>query len=721
MLVPPNPQGDQYNFAAQPKVVQPKSKYRQVTEADGVNGRQIYNLMQDKRVVRGNTYAAIVTTSREATQQLKSTVRAQPKLTNPQLETHEADSQPRNISTPPPMDGRCHFAMMTDEYVEILTDKPPEYEKDTQTEFYIDRPPDRLFMPQKTGEDRETQIWDGDLFDFDYEVEPILQVLMGKTLEQSRMEVLEEEELRTMKQQQKKYDELRSAEISEAQRLEAEEKRQLEENERRKIQYRIKKEQAVTSHKKLISRLMAKEYLKNIKDKVFGKLEDQGVFRDTLEQDLYNIYLPWTFHELVDVLGDQDQVSSLIENVNGELIKFWANEHEKAMDAEKERRRKKKEEEIRKQKEKEEKKRQSEERKRRLELEKRIQELKEKIDDLFMKKAEMKTGVFNLVFSDIDQCGRDIQAVGLLGGLLGELLTLASTLEELKEEESFVHFKSITLNPDALVKLIHIILGEIMKEGAFEIGVSEELEELLLTVDEKFRLDNLHTADAAQKKALETIIKKNIRSAYVNSLNMEEAKINPDVYDHCLTALARVILTDDSSVQKKLKLVKVPKDYATGPKLLGIVKMTPKMEELAFSNWTEAKQQKDKKLDKKRENRAQQKSGSRMNREKSNASLSDDAKGEDSKPSIIDPTEAEFEDKVSVIPVMNEEIRVFVHQYLPTMLLRREILLSLATIYKEIESKEVDILKKVYQKAAAMEKNFVEHSKDFYTFDFESY
>jgi hypothetical protein len=48
-------------------------------------------------------------------------------------------------------------------------------------------------MQTKTGLDRETQIWDGDLFDFDYEVEPILQVLIGKCLEQSRMEVLEEE------------------------------------------------------------------------------------------------------------------------------------------------------------------------------------------------------------------------------------------------------------------------------------------------------------------------------------------------------------------------------------------------------------------------------------------------------------------------------------------------------------------------------------------------
>jgi len=48
-----------------------------------------------------------------------------------------------------------------------------------------------------------TQIFDEDpeLFDFDNEIEPMLNVLCSKTLEQARMEVLEEEELKIMKSQ----------------------------------------------------------------------------------------------------------------------------------------------------------------------------------------------------------------------------------------------------------------------------------------------------------------------------------------------------------------------------------------------------------------------------------------------------------------------------------------------------------------------------------------
>ena len=40
---------------------------------------------------------------------------------------------------------------------------------------------------------------DSELFDFDVEVEPMLNVLLERTLEQARMMVLEEEELRIIK------------------------------------------------------------------------------------------------------------------------------------------------------------------------------------------------------------------------------------------------------------------------------------------------------------------------------------------------------------------------------------------------------------------------------------------------------------------------------------------------------------------------------------------
>ena len=60
----------------------------------------------------------------------------------------------------------------------------------------------------------------GDLFDFDIEVKPILEVLVGKNMEQSLLEVMEEEELAHLRAQQRAFEELRNAELVEQQRLE---------------------------------------------------------------------------------------------------------------------------------------------------------------------------------------------------------------------------------------------------------------------------------------------------------------------------------------------------------------------------------------------------------------------------------------------------------------------------------------------------------------------
>ena len=87
--------------------------------------------------------------------------------------------------------------IQTEAYLEELADTVPEAEVMTQTDAFMDRPTP-LFIPMKIGVDVETQIESGDLFDFDFEVEPILEVLVGKTLEQGLMEVMEEEELAAM-------------------------------------------------------------------------------------------------------------------------------------------------------------------------------------------------------------------------------------------------------------------------------------------------------------------------------------------------------------------------------------------------------------------------------------------------------------------------------------------------------------------------------------------
>lgn len=67
------------------------------------------------------------------------------------------------------------------------------------------------------------------MFDFDIEVKPILEVLVGKTVEQALLEVMEEEELSQLWSHQRAFAELRNAEFAELQRLEEQDRRIREE------------------------------------------------------------------------------------------------------------------------------------------------------------------------------------------------------------------------------------------------------------------------------------------------------------------------------------------------------------------------------------------------------------------------------------------------------------------------------------------------------------
>ena len=80
-------------------------------------------------------------------------------------------------------------------------------ENELQPDFYIDRPPSAVFIPNPSGQTKATQIFEGDpdLFDYENEVEPILQVLVGKSIEHARIEVLEEYETGVLKKHMADY------------------------------------------------------------------------------------------------------------------------------------------------------------------------------------------------------------------------------------------------------------------------------------------------------------------------------------------------------------------------------------------------------------------------------------------------------------------------------------------------------------------------------------
>nr|XP_054414387.1 radial spoke head protein 3 homolog isoform X2 [Pongo abelii] len=136
------------------------------------------------------------------------------------------------------------------------------------------------------------------LFDFDLEVKPVLEVLVGKTIEQSLLEVMEEEELANLRASQREYEELRNSERAEVQRLEEQERRHREEKERRKKQqWEIVHKHNETSQK-IAARAFAQRYLADLLPSVFGSLRDSGYFYDPIERDIEVGFLPWLMNEV---------------------------------------------------------------------------------------------------------------------------------------------------------------------------------------------------------------------------------------------------------------------------------------------------------------------------------------------------------------------------------------------------------------------------------------
>jgi len=157
------------------------------------------------------------------------------------------------------------------------------------------------------------QIEDGDLFDFDHEVLPILNVLLGKILQKSRMEVLEEEEIKEMNSKQKYYQNLKNKEMADTKMREEEEIKRKERNEQRKLDQSRMRKTTQICQKKLFSRNLAKEYLKILKPNIMNELVEKRFFRDQSDMQYY--------HNLNKYLTD----SSAHQNFNDGLLESYLN------------------------------------------------------------------------------------------------------------------------------------------------------------------------------------------------------------------------------------------------------------------------------------------------------------------------------------------------------------------------------------------------------------
>jgi len=236
--------------------------------------------------------------------------------------------------TPKAVDGRKHMDVQTELYLEELTDQVEEYDAGTQTDAFLDRPPSPMFVPPKTGVDQSTQIQDGELFDFDVEVKPILEVLIGKTLEQSMMEVMEEEELDRLRDHQREFDALRAAELAEVQRMEEQARRREEEKKQRVTEQRQAIEQQKVTAEKIAARAFAHSYLADLVPSVFSSLSQGGFFYDRQEREVESQFMPWLMGEVETQLSESFTARSMLDDILRHVLERSRNQQAAAQEAE---------------------------------------------------------------------------------------------------------------------------------------------------------------------------------------------------------------------------------------------------------------------------------------------------------------------------------------------------------------------------------------------------
>ncbi|XP_034237768.1 radial spoke head protein 3 homolog [Thrips palmi] len=327
-----------YTFASPPRAVAPgRRKYGKNPQPPSDDGQLYSNLMYDRRVVRGNTFAhqpvaagllpewnphfAYARLLSQDAQDATAAALRQAEARRRALARRKAQLQQGRTnrgrpSTPPPVPGRQHLDVQTDRYLEEIFDKPLEAEVCCQTDLFAERPVTPQFVPAAVGKDAETQIEPGELFDFDDEVTPVLEVLVGRTVEQALVEVLEEEETAATHKHRARLEEARLQQLEEQARLQDMERRLQLEKERRVAEYSSARRAHQELEERIAAAALSSDYLQQLLPSV---LESLHHISDPVQQDVGDDFMPWLMTEVQEemqkMITSKDIISDIVRDV----------------------------------------------------------------------------------------------------------------------------------------------------------------------------------------------------------------------------------------------------------------------------------------------------------------------------------------------------------------------------------------------------------------------
>jgi hypothetical protein len=276
-----------YSFSSQPKPVgATRKKYRdpnEVVDPSMYRDPKETSIAWDKRVHRGNTYSMYTQNAiKEALEQAENPPA-------PTMRRKRAAKEKSLFDMPLPEKERVPVDLTNNlvakEVIPVLDTV------EAQTDEFLPEPPPEQYQPQKTGIDESTQVEDGELFIFDFEVEPILEVLINKTLEQSIMEVEGENEILEMTEFKTEWMKRQAAMMKDWEAQVAEEWVRWGQKEEVVKQKREEKRREAQVLLKIQAMAVAKAHLKGLLPNAVQKLQEEA-FPDKTDMTVTRTFMP---------------------------------------------------------------------------------------------------------------------------------------------------------------------------------------------------------------------------------------------------------------------------------------------------------------------------------------------------------------------------------------------------------------------------------------------
>lgn len=329
------------------------------------------------------------------------------------------------------------------------------------------------------GLDKCTQIprYDWDLHDFNIEVEPVLQVLVGRNLEQARIELIEEEEEREFRRQRKAFEVRRNIELLKTQRMDEEHRRMQEEVARRELQRALHYENKKQAHKKLYSRVLAKSLLEGIEAQALQTLGDLSrpvspdYFKDAVEEAVPTTFYDWLVANTTENCLKHRRVEQALGRVANVVPADWRELHEHALGLEQRRLQKIEDDRLESQKRFDEERRARRERRQQLRVQRSKRKLKEEIESKVISRKTNELDILALkAVSYLDQ-DSEPKKFRTYGGFLFELWSVLTTCKKALAERTEVPPDKFLLDDDLKKLLLTLLSDPNLKDKAIRINL----------------------------------------------------------------------------------------------------------------------------------------------------------------------------------------------------------------------------------------------------------